>query len=99
MDINIKLLLLDKGMLKSLKQSINPYAGRGHKVLLYDDSFQLSKLDNFKDILENNAEINFPDIIVKPFKTTKYYEVIDGRHRAVVSMIKGKAVIKCNILE
>ena len=94
MNINLKNIILDSGMVKSIRKSTNPTSALGNKILLRDNSFELSKLEQFKYILSSDkGDFVFPDIKVKRFKNTRYYEVIDGRHRVVVSLITRKSHI------
>ena len=99
MNINLKDIILDSGMVKSIRKSQRPCCAIGNKVLFRDNTFELSKLEQFNDILINSKQnYSFPNIRVKKFKNTKYYEVIDGRHRTVVSLILGKTYINAELL-
>ena len=99
MNIKLKDIVLDSGMVKTIRKSSRPCSAVGNKVLLRDNSFELSKLEQFETILRSDGvDFIFPNIKVKKFKHTKYYEVIDGRHRVIVSLIKGKTDINAIII-
>jgi len=57
----------------------------------------LSKWDKVSNDFDSNKPLD--PIKVKPFKQTDYYEVIDGRHRCMVSHHNGHTHVPCNVYE
>ena len=82
--IPIENILFDRGMVKKVNEVCSGAAKQKGIKVLQRNGFSLSKWDS---VLKNIKDCKPLDpIIVKQFKKTKYYEVIDGRHRAVVSL-------------
>ena len=82
--IPIENILFDRGMVNKVNKVCNEVAKEKNIKVLRRDGFSLSKWDTvLKDIKEYKA---LDPIIGKKFKKSKYYEVIDGRHRVVVSL-------------
>ena len=82
--ISVKQILYDSGMRKKIKEICND-KGKGTKGL--KGGFSLHKWETvWKEISEN---IPLDPIIVKKYKNTDYYEVINGRHRATASLCAG----------
>lgn len=91
-------ILLDKSMVIFIRQHFDDkMKNKGYKFIKNDNSLPLHKWEKvLKDITDNIA---LDPIKVKPFKMTKYYEIIDGRHRYVSSIYNDYTYIPCVIYE
>ena len=82
--IPIENILFDRGRVKKVNEVCSGAAKQKGIKVLQQNGFPLSKWDS---VLKNIKDCKPLDpIIVKQFKKTNYYEVIDGRHRSVVSL-------------
>jgi len=95
--IQLNLILLDKSMSSFIRENFDDkMKNKGYKLLKNDNASPLYKWEKvLKDITDNIA---LDPIKVKPFKMTKYYEIIDGRHRFVSSIFNDYTHIPCIIL-
>ena len=82
--IPIQNILFDQGMTNKVNEVCGNIAKKVGIKLLKRDPLPLLKWDKvFSDLREKTP---LDPITVKRFKKTKYYEVIQGRHRVVVSL-------------
>ena len=85
--IPIENILFDQGMTKKVNEVCSDTAKTVGIKLLKRDPLPIYKLD--KVLLDFQEEKSLDPIQVNKFKETKYYEVIQGRHRVVASLYKG----------
>ena len=96
--INLKDIILDRSMFLFIKHNFDDKVkNKGFKVIKNDNSLPLHKWENVKNDIENHKALD--PIKIKQFKTTKYYEIIDGRHRYVSSIYNDFTHIPCIIYE
>lgn len=86
--IEINKIIFDSGMENKLKEMCNIKGiNLGIKTLPNIQGFNLHKFDSvYKNILNN---ISLDPIIIKSYKNTNYYIIIQGRHRVVASLYYG----------
>ena len=97
MILDLSLILLDQGMIVKIKSLCDVEAKRKKlKKLPNSQTFNLTKID----LVSKDFEIKKPldPINIKNYKNTKYYEIIDGRHRYVLSLSNGYSHIPVYIL-
>lgn len=88
-------ILLDGAMLKWLKGNADSEAKKmGLKRLpsrldVAVGDLRSSKIDALK------SSDTWPSIVVREYRKTGYYEVIDGRHRVVLAISRGDRDISC----
>lgn len=96
--INLKDIILDRSMFLFIKHNFDDKVkNKGFKVIKNDNSLPLHKWESVKNDIENHKALD--PIKIKQFKTTKYYEIIDGRHRYVSSIYNDFTHIPCIIYE
>ena len=96
--INLKDIILDRSMYLFIKHNFDDKVkNKGFKVIKNDNSLPLHKWESVKNDIENHKALD--PIKIKQFKTTKYYEIIDGRHRYVSSIYNDFTHIPCIIYE
>lgn len=93
--VPLNLILFDLGMKRKVDEICGDRAKLQKIKILKRESLPLNKYDNVLLDLQNKKPID--PIIVKKYKETKYYEVIDGRHRVVCSLYEGFSEIPINI--
>ena len=85
--IPIEIILFDQGMTKKVNEVCSDTAKKMSIKLLKRDPIPIYKFEKvIKDIQEEKP---LDPITLKRFKETKYYEVIQGRHRVVASLHDG----------
>jgi hypothetical protein len=91
-------IILDKGMEEKAKEVCDDTC-KGSNIKKFKDGnvIPLSKWDKVSNDFDSNKSLD--PIKVKPFKQTDYYEVIDGRHRCMVSHYNGHTHVPCNVYE
>ena len=94
--VPIQNILYDQGMVKKVKKVCNDTAKLLNIKIVKKNPLLLFKWD--KVIATIQEDIPLDPIQVKQFKTTSYYEVIQGRHRAVGSLYKGYTHVPVIIL-
>ena len=96
--IDLKNIVLDRSMFLFIKHNFDDKVkNKGFKVIKNDNSLPLNKWESVKNDIENHKALD--PIKIKQFKTTKYYEIIDGRHRYVSSIYNDFTHIPCIIYE
>ena len=96
--IDVKDIILDRSMFLFIKHNFDDKVkNKGFKVIKNDNSLPLNKWESVKNDIENHKALD--PIKIKQFKTTKYYEIIDGRHRYVSSIYNDFTHIPCIIYE
>ena len=91
-------IILDKGMEEKAKEVCDDTCkGSNIKKFKNGNFIPLSKWDKVSNDFDSNKPLD--PIKVKPFKQTDYYEVIDGRHRCMVSHHNGHTHVPCNVYE
>jgi hypothetical protein len=91
-------IILDKGMEEKAKEVCDDTCkGSNIKKFKNGNIIPLSKWDKVSNDFDSNKPLD--PIKVKPFKQTDYYEVIDGRHRCMVSHHNGHTHVPCNVYE
>jgi len=91
-------IILDKGMEEKAKELCDDTCkGSNIKKFKNGNIIPLSKWDKVSNDFDSNKPLD--PIKVKPFKQTDYYEVIDGRHRCMVSHHNGHTHVPCNVYE
>ena len=86
--IEINKILFDPGMKKKVKELCNMRGFElGIKSAQNMEGFDLNKFD----VVYKNINDNMPldPVMIKQYKQTKYYTVIQGRHRIVASLYYG----------
>ena len=82
--IPIENILFDQGMVKKVNEVCSAAAKEKGIKVLQRERFPLFKWDSVLKNIKDSKPLD--PIKVKQFKETKYYEVIEGRHRVVVSL-------------
>lgn len=91
-------IILDKGMEEKAKEVCDDTCkGSNIKKFKNGTIIPLSKWDKVTNDFDSNKALD--PIKVKPFKKSDYYEVIDGRHRCMVSHYNGYTHVPCNVYE
>ena len=93
--ISIYKIILDVGMVQIAKEKCDDTC-KGNKIKKFRDGIfiPMKKWDKVsRDFDEKKA---LDPILVKEFRNTGYYEVIDGRHRCMMSHYNGFQWIPCN---
>ena len=91
-------IILDKGMEQKAKEVCDDNCkGSNIKKLKNGTIIPLSKWDKVTNDFDSNKPLD--PIKLKPFKQSDYYEVIDGRHRCIVSHYNGYTHVPCNVYE
>jgi hypothetical protein len=91
-------IILDKGMEEKAKEVCDDTCkGSNIKKFKNGNIIPLSKWDKVSNDFDSNKPLD--PIKVKPFKQSDYYEVIDGRHRCMVSHHNGHTHVPCNVYE
>ena len=94
--ISLYYILLDRGM-KTKVDELCSETAKKHKLKVLKNDLSLD-LNNGKLKTLESKDI-FEPIKIKQFKKTKYYEVIDGRHRYVYSLQNDYTSIPCIIID
>ena len=85
--IPVNLILFDLGMKLKVDEVCGDKAKQEKIKILKREAFPLYKYENVLQDIQNKKALD--PITVKPYKNTKFYEVIDGRHRVVCSLYEG----------
>ena len=91
-------ILLDKAMRAWIKENADE---QGRKLNMkqipskYDKCVGKLQQDRIDSLARCGAEL---PIVIIPYKSTKYYEVVDGRHRVVLA-IQNRATTICTELD
>uniref|UniRef100_A0A6C0L1T5 Uncharacterized protein n=1 Tax=viral metagenome TaxID=1070528 RepID=A0A6C0L1T5_9ZZZZ len=89
-------IILDRGMFHFIKERLDDKVkGKKLKRIKTGDILPLNKWDKVFEDIEKEKPID--PIQVRPFKDSKYYEIIDGRHRFIVSLDKEYSHLPCNV--
>ena len=105
MKTQISNILFDKSMVIWCKQNADEETKKMKVKCLprkFDNTVGLLKDDKIISIYEAYCECNcevLPPIILKKYKNTQYFYVIDGRHRIVCALANGKNEIDYNLQE
>ena len=95
--LDLSLILLDRGMVVQIKSFCDDKAkGKKLKKLPNSQTFNLTKIDSVSKDFEIKKPLD--PINIKNYKKTNYYEIIDGRHRYVLSLSNGYSHIPVYIL-
>jgi len=90
-------LIIDAGMDKKIREICDDMCkGNGIKRFKNELMIPLNKWDKVQKDFKDKKELD--PIKIKKFKKSKYYEIIDGRHRCVLSHYFGYTHIPCNLL-
>ena len=94
--IQFNKIILDKSMsIELTKLCGDKYNGTGLKKFKTIKYGNMEKVNTVKEYFENEKELD--PIKVTPFNSTDKYEIIDGRHRYIMSLYKGYSHIPCNV--
>ena len=85
--IPIQEILFDLGMKQFVKEHCDDKAKQLNIKILNRDNLPLNRSSTVHTDIQNKKPLD--PIVVKKFKETKYYEVIQGRHRVVISLYEG----------
>ena len=85
--IPIQEILFDLGMKQFVKEHCDDKAKQLNIKILKRDNLPLNRSSTVHTDIQNKKPLD--PIVVKKFKETKYYEVIQGRHRVVISLYEG----------
>ncbi len=92
-EIPITSILMTDPVRNAIKK-LNPdfiFKGKGFKGYPGEHGFNLKRLDN-------NHNLSIP-ISVKPYKTTQFYTIEDGRHRFSKLVARGDTTITVDVIE
>ena len=91
-------IILDKGMSNKGKEKCDTILkNKKVKILKNGISTELYKWDKVEKDFKEKKEMD--PIKVKRFKDTRYYNIIDGRHRCMLSLFFEYTHIPANILD
>jgi hypothetical protein len=93
--VPLNLILFDLGMKKKVDEICGDRAKLQKIKILKRESLSLNKYDNVLSDFQNKKPMD--PVIVQKYKETKFYEVINGRHRVVCSLYQGFTEIPINI--
>tara|TARA_Y100000389_G_C17470694_1_gene530399 strand:- start:2911 stop:3225 length:315 start_codon:yes stop_codon:yes gene_type:complete len=104
MEIQIAKLLLDRAMNLWVKKNANDFAfNKKVKILSakYDNAvgnININKITQLEKAYSINQIHNLPFVLVKQYKNTDYYEIIDGRHRVVLALKYKYDTLLCKLV-
>ena len=89
-------IILDKGMYEKTTEVCGDNCkGSNIKKFKNGDVIPLNKWEKVFNDFDSGKALD--PVKVKRYKTSDYYEVIDGRHRCILSHYKGYNHIPCNV--
>ena len=91
--ISLHRILFDLGMKLKVDEVCSETAKQEKIKILKREAFPLYKYENVLQDIQNKKALD--PIIVKQYKHTNFYEVIDGRHRVVCSLYEGYTHVAC----
>jgi len=94
--LSLSMILLDKGMRVKISEICSENAIKHALKYIKNDKSLMLNDDKLKEI---KTKDNLEPIKIKQFKNTKYYEIIDGRHRYVYSLLSDFTSIPCIIID
>ena len=90
--IDVKKVLITDPVVAAAKEVNKDFSPKGFKKQPGEQGFPL------KRISQNLKETGTPPaIVVKPYGSTGYYEIQDGRHRFAIAIAKGESEIEANV--
>lgn len=90
--IDVKKILITDPIVAAAKTVNSSFSPKGFKKQPGEQGFPLPR------IATNLKETGTPPaIIVKPYGSTGYYEIQDGRHRFAIAIAKGETEIEADI--
>lgn len=104
MEIPVNKLLLDKAMNLWVKKNANEFALKKKIKILpakYDNAvgnINTNKITQLEKAYSINEIHNLPFVLVKQYKNTEYYEIIDGRHRVVLALKYNYDTLLCKLV-
>ena len=95
--IDFNKIILDKSMSTTLTQLCgDKYYGSQLKKFKNSTSYTMDRIETVKKGFDEDK--SFDHIKVSKFKGLDKYEIIDGRHRYILSLYRGYSHIPCNIV-